>query len=89
METFLRLKINKEFDRIKANEKAMCDWRNADNREGAHSVVAVRLGRGKESVAAFLTSFCLLGGIVNIDCKFLIVVNKKFSKNLIDSKSLA
>jgi hypothetical protein len=27
----------------------MCDWRNADNREGAHSVVAVRLGRGKGS----------------------------------------
>lgn len=25
----------------------MCDWRNADNRGGAHSVVAVRLGRGK------------------------------------------
>lgn len=25
----------------------MCNWRNADNREGAHSVVAVRLGRGK------------------------------------------
>lgn len=25
----------------------MCNWRNADNRGGAHSVVAVRLGRGK------------------------------------------
>jgi hypothetical protein len=25
----------------------MCDWRNTDYREGAHSVVAVRLGRGK------------------------------------------
>jgi hypothetical protein len=25
----------------------MCNWRNADNREGAHSVEAVRLGRGK------------------------------------------
>lgn len=25
----------------------MCNWRNADNREGAHGVVAVRLGRGK------------------------------------------
>lgn len=25
----------------------MCNWRNADNREGAHSVAAVRLGRGK------------------------------------------
>jgi len=25
----------------------MCNWRNTDNREGAHSVEAVRLGRGK------------------------------------------
>jgi hypothetical protein len=25
----------------------MCNWRNADNREGAHGVAAVRLGRGK------------------------------------------
>ncbi len=25
----------------------MCDWRNTDNREGAHSCEAVRLGRGK------------------------------------------
>lgn len=25
----------------------MCNWRNADNRGGARSVVAVRLGRGK------------------------------------------
>lgn len=28
-------------------KKTLCDWRNADNREGAHGVVAVRLGRGK------------------------------------------
>jgi len=28
-------------------QKAMCNWRNADNREGAHSVEAVRLGKGK------------------------------------------
>lgn len=27
----------------------MCNWRNADNREGAHGVAAVRLGRGKGS----------------------------------------
>jgi hypothetical protein len=36
----------------------MCNWRNADNREGAHGVAAVRLGRGKGNIP--LTSFCLL-----------------------------
>ncbi len=25
----------------------MCNWRNADNREGAYGVAAVRLGRGR------------------------------------------
>lgn len=39
----------------------MCDWRNADNREGAHSVEAVRLGRGKGRIVS-LTSFCIIGG---------------------------
>jgi hypothetical protein len=36
----------------------MCNWRNADNREGAHGVTAVRLGRGKGIIS--LASFCLL-----------------------------
>ena len=35
----------------------MCNWRNADNREGAHSVVAVRLGRGKGSTPLPLSAY--------------------------------
>lgn len=37
----------------------MCDWRNTDDREGAHRYVkAVRLGRGKEYPYLFM----LIGG---------------------------
>jgi hypothetical protein len=46
----------------------MCDWRNADNRGGAHSVVAVRLGRGKGYIS--LTSFCLLGDDIAVNRTF-------------------
>lgn len=38
----------------------MCNWRDADHRGGAHSVIADRLGRGKGIDS--LTSFCILGG---------------------------
>lgn len=39
----------------------MCNWRNTDYREGAHSVVAVRLGRGKGDNP--LPLFAFIGGI--------------------------
>ncbi|GAA2700232.1 hypothetical protein GCM10009865_07090 [Aeromicrobium ponti] len=41
------MKFSEDFDKIYKTEKAMCDWRDTDYREGAHSVEAVRLGRGK------------------------------------------
>jgi hypothetical protein len=38
----------------------MGNWRNTENRGGAHSVGAVRLGRGKGKRVS-LTSFCISG----------------------------
>ncbi len=52
----------------------MCNWRNADHREGAHNVEAVRLGRGK-GLWSF-ASLCFLGGDIGTD---LFVVAQRIS----------
>ncbi len=54
------MKVNRKFVKLRKMKKAMCDWRTRINREGAHSVVAVRLGRGKGTIP--LASLCLMGG---------------------------
>lgn len=51
----------------------MCDWGNADYREGAHSVEAVPLGRGKGKYLPYL--FLLNGKEYKFDtiCKLIII----------------
>jgi hypothetical protein len=49
----------------------MCDWRNADNREGAHCVVAVRLGRGKGNIPYL---FLCIGEDIEINTTYVLLL---------------